>query len=190
MNGQVRLHISRFLFLSLLLWSPQLWAQAAAGSQFGFLAGLTVPDAENTLPHHIAGIKGAAFISPTISLGGYYLVSGKSEGDDGLKFDYSIHGVEFGYHIPAAKGDTTVAFRTGVTKIRTEDVATSTSLIYSPYHYGLAVSYDYYLTNWVSLGFEGSYIHMEDSRTTGGGLKFEQDSFNMIGFLIVLQFRL
>jgi hypothetical protein len=180
--------VSRLILFGLLLWTPQLWAQAGPGSQFGIVGGLSVPDADNTNGQHMFGIKGSAFVNASTSLGGYYIVSTKEEGSGGRKFEYNIHGIEGAYRFQNNKGDTVLAFRAGVSKIH-ED-ASGTPLIFSPYHYGLSVGYDYLFTSWFVMGFEGSYLHFERSRTTTGGTKYEEESFNLMSFLITLQFRL
>jgi hypothetical protein len=98
-------------------------AQASAdgkGSQFGFMYGHSVPDAENTNPYILAGVKGEAFFLPTLSAGGYYLVSdGSGEPSVLDKFRYSIHGVQTAFHMAASGGDTWVALRVGLTKVKT-----------------------------------------------------------------------
>src|SRR5258707_875194 len=90
----------------LLLWSPSLFAENK-GSQFGVLYGLSVPDAENTKQYYLFGIRGAAFINPTISFGGYFMTSdSKGEYSSSQKFRYSVTGMESAYHMPSATGDT------------------------------------------------------------------------------------
>ncbi len=158
-------------------------------AQFGLLYGLSVPDAPNTVPHHLFGVKGVAQITSMFTLGGYYLVSGASEGSGGNKFDYSIHGVEAAYAMPSGQGATTVGLRMGISKVHQLDTATSTKYILSPYHYGLVIAHDFNVLTWLSLGFEGSYIHLEDSKTVKSGTRFSLDSFNMINFMVSAQFR-
>jgi hypothetical protein len=51
------------------------------------------------------------------------------------------------------------------------------------------VSHDYYVFSFVSLGFEGSYLHVENSKTDKGGTRYELDSLNLINFLLTMQFR-
>lgn len=184
-NG--RFALSLILILSGVLWSGDSLAQDKSASM-GVMYGLSVPDAPNTVPHHLYGIKGDAYISPTISLGGYYLVSGASEGSGGEKFDYSIHGVEASYVLPSGQGATSVGVRAGLTKIHRRPVADK--VIFSPYHYGMYVAHDFYVWSWLSLGFEGSYLHVQDSKTDKGGTRYELDSFNLINFMVTMQFRL
>ena len=184
----------RFLyyFLSLvclfILSSPQLLQAADQTSQMGLLFGLSVPNADNTNPRQLYGIRGSAFVTPSLSLGGYYLVSGKIEGKDGRDFDYSLHGIEGAYHIVSPRGDTFMGLRVGLSKVRTD--VSGTKVIHSPDHVGVALGYDYYLTTWMSVGFEGSYVRVKSSESTQTGGQFAEDSFNIISFLLSLQFRL
>lgn len=171
-----------------MLHSRNVLAEGGGGSQMGILYGLSVPDAENTNPHHMYGVKGSAFLAPVFSVGGYYLISGKTEGGGGDKFDWSLHGLEASYHIPSGSGDTFVAFRAGLSKIRTQK--NSVDVIFSPYHYGIASGYDYYLTSWLSLGFEGSYYHVQKSRTDLNSVRYDNDSFNIMSFMVSLLLRL
>jgi hypothetical protein len=167
-------------------------AQASAdgkGSQFGFMYGHSVPDAENTNPYILAGVKGEAFFLPTLSAGGYYLVSdGSGEPSVLDKFRYSIHGVQTAFHMAASGGDTWVALRVGLTKVK--KTVNSEDVTFSPYHYGIATGYDYHLGQYFSLGFEGSYMHAQRGRTTQSGTSVNLDSFNFISFMISAQLRL
>jgi hypothetical protein len=105
------------------------------------------------------------------------------------KFRYSLHGVQSAYHIPAANGDTFVAFRLGLTKVKSTP-AVGLDKTFSPYHYGIATGYDYFLTSWMSVGIEGSYLHVQRSRTMDTSGRFEENSFNIISFMVTAQLRL
>lgn len=171
-----------------LLWSPALFAENK-GSQFGMLYGLSVPDAENTKQYYLFGLRGAAFVNPSVSFGGYFMQSdNKGEKSVTQKFRYSLTGMEAAYHIPSGGADTFFALRIGVTKV--ENTQGGEDLIFSPYHYGVAVGYDYYLGTYTSIGFEGSYLHVQPGRTEGSTLTFETKSFNIISFLMSLQIHL
>ena len=170
-----------------LTWSPGIHADK--NSQFGILWGLSVPDADNTNPFHLFGVKGASFLSPALSVGGYYIVSDHAgEVSTANKFRYSLTGIEGAYHIPAATGDTFIATRIGIAKLQKTPNGTDTT--FSPYHYGIASGYDYYFNSFLSIGFEGSYIHCIPNRTNVNGVDINLDSFNIISFLISLQLRL
>lgn len=178
------------LVLTLNFVSPKLWAQDEGGAQFGMIGGFSVPDADNSSPRMIHGFKGAAFISPNFSLGGYYLLHGKNQGSGGRKFQYSLHGIEAAYHVPSGSGDTFVALRAGLSKVHTEVESTQELLLYSPNHFGLTSGFDYFITSWFSLGFEGSFIKVQASRTSVLGTVYNEDSFSIINFLVSMQFRL
>lgn len=172
----------------ILTYTPASYA-ADKGSQFGMLYGFSVPDADNTNPFHLFGMKGEAYINPLVSLGGYYLVSDKSGEKSSVdKFRYTLVGTEAAYHIPAANGDTFIAFRMGMTKLRMSP--NQVDMTFSPYHYGLATGYDYYLTSVFSIGFEGSYLHVLPGRTVVNTVEHNQPSFNIINFLVSLSLRL
>lgn len=151
---------------------------------------MSVPDAENTRPYKLFGAKGSATVTPTFSVGGYYLVSDKSgEPSAEDQFRYSLHGIQVAYHLTGNVGDTFVALRLGLTKVKgtpEQDV----SVTYSPYHYGVATGYDFYITSWASIGFEGSYLHAQRGKTSYEGTTYRLDSFNIISFLISIQIRL
>lgn len=170
--------------------NSKVWAEGASGpgSQFGAMYGLSVADSDNTVAHRFWGVKGMAFLSPVLSVGGYYLKTAEAESSGGQRFDYSIHGIEAAYHILTNTGDTSLAARVGLSKVET--VQSNTDLIFSPYHWGVAVSYDYFLTSWFSLGFEGSYLHAEQGKTTVSGTDYRLDSFNFINFMVSVMLRL
>ena len=173
---------------ALTMWAPALFADGA-GSEFGVVYGLSVPDAENTGAFRLFGVKGEAFILPQFSIGGYYLESDNTgQISDAIKFNYNLTGVEAAYHLPASDGDTYIAFRMGLTKLRENPNLVDTT--YSPYHYGFATGFDYYLTSMFSIGFEGSYLHVLPGRTQLNSVIYEQPSFNLINFLVSLQLRL
>src|SRR5690348_2789090 len=89
------------------------------GGGFGILFGLSVPDAQNSSPHQIAGVKGLAFLTPQLSLGGYFLESLKAVGTGGQKFDYDLAGMEISGHMVNGQGDTFFGMRVGITKVQT-----------------------------------------------------------------------
>ena len=179
--------IFAFVILSVAAFSA---GAADKGSQFGVVWGLSVPDADNTNTFNLFGVKGAAIISPQFSTGGYYLTSNKAgELSDTQKFRYSLTGVQAAYHMPASGGDTFFALRIGMTKLQ-KNISPSLEGTFSPYHYGIATGYDYYLGESFSMGFEGSYLHVLPGRTNISGTDHNQDSFNIINFLISLQLRL
>jgi len=177
-----------FIFTIYIGFSSIAVAQETGGSQFGLVYGYNVPDADNTNPHQIFGIKGSAFLKPNFSIGGYYLIANKDEGSGGREFEYSLHGLEATYHTPTNTGDTFFGFRVGLTKVKTD--SNGEDVIFSPYHFGFAAGYDHFLASWVSVGFEGSYTHVQKSETTKNTVQYEEESFSTIQFLLSLQIRL
>jgi len=183
-----RVGIFKMLICAALIVPMHSAFAADKGSQFGLLYGLSVPDADNTNMFRMFGVAGEAFIVPQFSAGGYYFQSDKSGEVGGNKFRYGMTGIEAMYHIPAAQGDTFIGLRIGMTKLAQNPSGTDAT--FSTYHYGLATGYDFYITEHISVGFEGNYIHVLPGRSIVSGTTFEQASFNMINFLISLKLRL
>ena len=62
--------MERSIFKILLIAAATMACGAhadGAGAQFGIVYGMSVPDAENTNPYRMAGVKGEAFITPAFS---------------------------------------------------------------------------------------------------------------------------
>lgn len=188
MGKTLQLGISTFaLTLLTLAWSPKLFAQDK-GSQFGLVYGFSVPDADNTNPFKLSGIKGVTFIHAKISLGGYWYLSDRSGAPSETdKFQYSLHGVQTAFHMKGSKGDTNFALRAGLTKVRNN--SGTTDMTFSPAHYGVAAGYDFFINAWLSYGFEGSYVKAMDAKVTAGGVEFEREGFNIVTFLAVIQMK-
>lgn len=162
---------------------------AEKGAQFGMVWGLSVTDADNTNAFQLSGVKGSAYITSNFSLGGYYFLSDSSgEPSSTDKFTYGLQGMQAAYMIPASNGETTIGLRVGLSKIKQSP--SGTDLTFSPYHYGVAVGYDYALYNWLAVGFEGSFLHVLSGKTTLNGTTYERDPFNIISFLVAIQFRI
>lgn len=177
--------------LSLVLASVIGGSAMAAdrGAQAGFLYGYSVPDAPNTAPFTLFGVKGSAFLHPMFSTGGYFLTSDKQGApSETEKFRYSLHGVDATLHLPGGGGDTYVGLRVGITKVKTNPGGTDA--VFSPYHYGIATGYDYPLFTFLVIGFEGSYLHVQNGKTTQNGTSILYDSFNVMSFLITAQISL
>lgn len=188
MRTNFRSQISLIFFgFALLLASPRSLA-ADKGAQFGILFGPSVLDAENTSPYQLSGVKGVAFLGSNFSLGGYYLVSNSAGEPSSVdKFRYSLHGVQAAYLFPTSGGDTSLGFRLGLSKVKNSP--NGSDVTYSPYHYGIAVGYDYNLNAMFSVGFEGSFLHVFDAHTTQNAVEVEMKAFNAISFLLALQMR-
>lgn len=182
----------KFSLLSLALALVSVAHPASAadrGAQAGVMFGYSVPDAPNTAPYTLFGVKGSAFIVPMFSTGGYFLTSDKQGApSETEKFRYSLHGVEATVHLPGGSGDTFIGLRVGITKVKTNPNGVDAT--FSPYHYGIATGYDFSLFSFFTLGFEGSYIHVQNGKTPQNGTSIHQDSFNIMSFLVTAQFSL
>lgn len=157
-------------------------AQEASGARAGLIYGFSVPDSDNTKPRNIWGVTGSTMVSKTWSMGGYYLLADKEVGTGGRQFEYSIHGLSLEYHTFVGKGDTFYGAKAGLTKITTN--SSGTEVIFSPYHMGFSAGYDYNVTPWFCMGFEGNYLHYYASETSVSGTTYQEDSFNTISFVI------
>lgn len=167
--------------------AKQVLADGGGGSEVGILYGLSVPDVANTNPHELYGVKGSTFLGGAFSVGGYYLQSGHTQGHNGVDFDYTMTGIDAAYHFPNGGGDTYLGIRGGITKLAMSP--SNVDVLYSPYHYGVMLGYDYYVTSWLTFGFEGSYVHVESSTDTKSGTVYTQDKWSLINFLVDLSFR-
>jgi hypothetical protein len=172
----------------ILMLSAQALAEGS-GAQFGIIAGYSVPDADNTNPHQLYGFKGSAAITSGIGLGGYYLLTGSAEGASGgnTRWDYSLHGVELNFAMGGSAG-TYIGVRVGLSKVNTTQA--STDLLFSPYHYGFVIGHDVPVWGPMSVGFEGSYLRIENSSTTVGGTSYLIDKSNIMNFMLSISFRL
>ncbi len=182
--------IFNFLVVSLILvLSTQVQAEGSS-AQFGIIGGYSVPDAENTNPHQLYGVKGSANVNGGLGLGGYYLLTGSAEGASGgnTRWDYSLHGVELNYALAGGSGMTYIALRVGLSKVNTTQ--SSVDLLFSPYHYGFVVGHDYPIWRAMCIGFEGSYLRIENSSTTSGGTSYLIDKSNVMNFMLSISFRL
>ncbi len=179
------LFILSWLLLSCL--APAFAADRAA--QAGMMYGYSVPDAQNTNHFVLYGVKGSAFLSPNFSTGGYFLVSDKQGApSEQEKFRFSVAGVHATAHIPSGSGDTYVGLRVGITKVNRNPNGIDST--FSPYHYGIGTGYDYHVTPYLALGFEGSYLHIQPGKTTQNSTVVEMQSFNIMSFMLTAQFML
>jgi hypothetical protein len=180
-----------FIFTTVAVFFTAMSSARAAesGSQFGLLYGLSIPDAYNSNPRKMFGVKGEALLMPSFSLGGYYVnSSSKDLGTGGVPFRYSIGGIEASYHLLGGSGDTYFGARFGISKVRT--LVTGTDIIFSPYHYGLVCGYDYLLTGWLAAGFEGSFMYVEKGHTILNSTSYNLDAFSILQFLVSIQIHL
>lgn len=178
----------RIIFSILFLNFAVPAVAADGGAQVGVAGGLSAVDADNTKPFVLSGIKGSVYVASAVSIGGYYLASDSSgEASPTETFKYSLLGLDAAYRFNGGAGF--FAFRAGLTKVQNNN-ATGNQLIYSPYHYGIASGYDYPVYKIVTLGFEGSFLRVFPGRTSLSGVTYERDAFNIISFLVTLQFKI
>lgn len=177
------------LFLLIFMLPMIAVGQDAGGAKVGLLYGYTVPDAANTQPRQLIGFTGAAKVTPTISLGGYYLISDVQANPGGRLFDYSVHGLMATYHTASGSGDTFYGVKAGLTKISTVD-SSGDDVLLSPYHYGVAVGYDHLVFSRFTVGFEGSFMRYEKSEATNSNGTYQEDTFNTISFTVSFKFLL
>lgn len=163
------------------------FADDTGGAKIGLVFGFSVPDADNTTPKQMWGVVGDGKISPNLSLGGYYLIADKSQGSGGRDFKFSVHGLALTYHQAQGNGDAYYGIKAGLSKVETNDGA-GTELIFSPYHYGIVVGYDYSVWSLMSLGFEGNYLTYQESNTTTGGVTYIEKKFSTISFIMSAKF--
>lgn len=176
------------LFILILVSTLPAFAQQGTNAQFGIVYGSSVPDADNTKPYLMTGVKGAAYVYPAWSVGGYYFFSDSSGQPAGEKFKYSLHGVDAAYHVPSGPGEVFFSLRGGFSKVEKTD--TGTAVTFSPYHLGFATGYDYLIMPWCAIGFEGSFYHLKKSNTSRAGTDYNLDAFRIINFLVTLQIRM
>ena len=175
--------------LLLIMGAPNAFANDKS-SQFGLVYGFSVPDANNVGAYKIYGFKGEYFLTQALSVGGYFLLSdtsGQTSNSSNDKFKYSLHGLDTAWHMAGSGGESFVAFRLGVTKLHMNPGGQD--LIYSPYHYGFASGYDFFVGASTSLGFEGSYLHVLPGRSSYNNVVYDQPSFNIINFMVSAKFR-
>lgn len=174
--------------IAILIAAPSFEpAHAEGGSQLSFDYGLSVPDMANTNPHDMWGVKGSTFWGSNFSIGGYYLLSRYQQGLSGQSFDYTLSGVEAAFHLPNGGGDTYLGIRGGLTKVH--QIPGGVDVIYSPYHYGLVLGYDYVVGSVFTVGFEGTYLHVEAANTTVNNVEYDEAKFGLMNFLVSFGFR-
>ena len=174
--------LKTFFVMLILGLSQNTFAQSAGGAgYFGFVYGLSVPDAANTIDHKLSGIVGGGKVSDTTSFGGYHLESTTEDGPNGAGFRFGITGLEGRMNLTTGEKQVYIGIRAGVAKVNT--TTNSSAVIFSPYHWGLIGGYSYNIFWIVNLGIEASYIGFERSRTTSSGADVELQPFHIINFL-------
>lgn len=175
------------LTLHLTLLGAKLFAADGVGAKAGGVFGYSVPDADNVNPHRMTGIKGSAYVMPSVlSVGVYSFRTSDEEGTGAERFDYSLHGLEGDVHL--GDGNMFVGLRYGISKIKA--IRGGENVIFSPYHFGLVSGYDYPLFSWLLVGFEGSYLFVKGTNTEQNNVSYDLDHLAILNFLATLQIRL
>ncbi len=172
-----------FLLLGASSFAGPALAQEGSSASIGLIYGVSVPDASDTTARYLGGLTGSVRLASNFTLGGYFVSSAGPQEPGGRNFNYSIHGLRALYQM----GGTYFGLMGGLTKVKT--VQDDVSLIFSPYHYGILSGHDFPLWNWISIGFDGFLIKVENSNTTIGATRYHEDPFNIIGFSGTLKFQ-
>jgi hypothetical protein len=150
----------------------------------GGMAGLSVPNYENTTSRQILGISGGAKVGSEFGVGAYYLSSAKDEemtgAGTGTAFNYDMYGVELSYHFEGEANGVYLGGRIGTSKLKFDSLTTS------PMHYGPVGGYNHLLGQNLSLGGELSWMSIAKSSGTpvGGTTSQTISAFNMLNFMV------
>jgi opacity protein-like surface antigen len=178
------------LMLALVLSVTTLSAQAAEDKAgfVGAVAGLSVPDADNSSARAMYGFTGGAKLGSEFGVAGYFLTSTKEESANGINYDfkYNLYGVQASYHFEGEAIGAWFGARLGLSKVTTK--AGTVEIDGSPFHFGVAGGYDHFLTDNLSLGAEISYLNVAKFNSTVAGVTYESKAFNMINFLGAAKF--
>ncbi len=142
----------------------------------GGLAGITVPNADNSSSRVAYGITAGAKLGSELGLGAYFLSSSKKEGV--ADFGYQLFGIQASYHFEGEAAGAFFGARVGISKVKVALAETS------PTNYGLVGGYDHAIGERLSLGGEASYMAV----ASGNDGSVPIDSFGMINFLASLKF--
>jgi hypothetical protein len=150
----------------------------------GAMAGLSVPNYENSTSRQIIGISGGAKVGSEFGVGAYFLSSAKNEEMTGVgtstAFNYDLYGIELSYHFEGEANGVYLGGRIGTSKLKFDNLTTS------PMHYGPVGGYNHLLGRNLSLGGELSWISIAKSSGTPVGSATAQSisAFNMLNFMV------
>lgn len=161
-------------------------ASAQAKGYAGVMAGMSVPDYEDTSARPAFGILGGARLDGEWGFGGFYLMSNKKESVNNVDvdFDYSLYGIEGSFHMEGVADGAYIAARVGLAKVET-GVGTAKSN-YSPMVWGIHAGYDHFFTENFSAGIEAGFMSVAAENKSPP--KADLDSFTMINFLVATKF--
>lgn len=178
-SGVVSLALRKVLLLAVFvvvvngLITPS--ASAQAKGYLGVVAGMSVPNYEDTTARPAHGLLGGMRLDGELGIGAYYLGSSKVENMSGIdtRFNYSLYGIEGSFHFEGVADGAFLGVRVGTTKLSVgSDINTS------PTHFGLVFGFDKFLSDNFSVGVEGSWISVESSSRQSVELK----NFTLLDF--------
>lgn len=152
------------------------FAQAQAKGYAGVIAGLSVPDADDTSARPAFGVLGGARLDGEFGLGAYFLTSSKEESVGGVDadFNYSLYGLEGSFHFEGVADGAYIAARVGLAKVKA-----GTSEI-SPLAWGLNFGYDHFLNEMFSIGIDAGFMAVQGDKDGAASV----DGFTMLNFLV------
>ena len=142
----------------------------------GGLAGITVPNYDNSSSRMMYGITGGAKLGSEFGLGAYFLTSSKKE--SGTDFNYSLYGIQATYHFEGEAAGAFFGARLGISKVKLGIGEIS------PTNYGVVGGYDHPIGDNLSIGGEASYMSVASGTNNGNSI----NSFGMINLLASLKF--
>lgn len=169
-----------FLILPLLFALEGFAAEGGGGGYATLIYGLSVPDSANTTMHTVYGFTGGSQITSLLSIGGYHAVSSENDGPGNAPFSYSLTGLESRVNLVTGEKNVFIGLRAGIAKVNSS--STGTKVTFSPYHYGIVSGFNFKLWSIIYVGFEGSFIEIEDSSALSGATTINYQSFHNINF--------
>ncbi len=168
------------------LVSSGAWAidwNAQGGGYVGGQFGLTVPSESNTTSRTAYGAVAGGKLGDNFGLGAYFVGSSKNENAGNIgSFKYNFFGLEGNYFFDGSGRGGYIGINAGLSKITQTDRA-GNSYSFSPFVWGGQAGYDYFLTEFLSLGAEASVLLISSQNATTNGVTVNLSSFTAINFL-------
>lgn len=172
--------------LSALVLSFGLASTASAQSKgyVGAIAGLSVPDYDNTSARPGYGVLAGARLDGEWGVGAFFLTSSKKESGDLADFDfnYNLYGIEGSYHFEGLSENAYVAARIGMAKVEGKSSFNKANI--SPMVWGINFGYDHPLAEAFSLGAEAGFMSVGGDKDGTQEIK----AFTMLNFLVAAKF--
>jgi len=180
--------LTSFCLVAVMGLSSTAQAGIDSNGWVGGLLGIHIPDAEDTTARLGWGVTAGAKLGTEWGFGAYYLNSGKEESSNGIKFDfdYTMYGVEAGYHFEGEAAGVYVGGRLGMTRVDSRILGVD--IDFQPFHFGFMAGYNHWLTEQISIGGEASYMNVASDKDTVSGATLELESFNIIAFMASVKF--